>query len=257
MSPEHVRFKTDSRAPPYPSLAGLDWTFSLSRYTALTPTLLVLTPLIKSLTTLHLLHLPSKKLVPLSYSTQTSTPFVTVDGLRRISDTSFLFVGTTDSSPPALSILDVASGEVTAVKKSSEVDEKEVSKGMFSSAQGLEFDVPTGEGGKMVNLNVLHFAPKNENYSGGVDGELPPAIIRCHGGPVSSSIIFLFLVATNRDLTSLPFLELFAFPLSSTTDESISSRNVLDNSLLDFSWSELTPSFFPSRTRPFFVRSLD
>ncbi|KAL7412312.1 Alpha/Beta hydrolase protein [Mrakia frigida] len=168
-------------------LSDPDWTFSLSRYTALTPTLLVLTPLIKSLTTLHLLHLPSKKLVPLSYSTQTSTPFVTVDGLRRISDTSFLFVGTTDSSPPALSILDVASGEVTAVKKSSEVDEKEVSKGMFSSAQGLEFDVPTGEGGKMVNLNVLHFAPKNENYSGGVDGELPPAIIRCHGGPTSRS----------------------------------------------------------------------
>ena len=62
---------------------------------------------------------------------------------------------------------------------------------MFSLAEGLEFDVPTGEGGKMVNLNVLYFAPKNENYSGGSDGELPPAIIRCHGGPVSPSSFFL------------------------------------------------------------------
>ena len=72
------------------------------------------------------------------------------------------------------------------------MDDKVVSRGMFSSAEGLELEVPTGEGGKLVNLNVLYFAPRNENYSGGVDGELPPAIIRCHGGPVSLSADFPF-----------------------------------------------------------------
>jgi hypothetical protein len=174
--------------------SSADWVFGNSDYAPLSPTQILIAPLISSLSTLSILSLPSKSITPVSLPSP-SDPYVSTSHITPLSSTSILFTGTTNAKPSSLVTLDLTPNsssnpaEIPATYKTLQTSSSSsIDPGYFSAAKGLEFDVPLPNSPKPVNLNVLFYPPQNKDYSGGEDGEKPPAIVRCHGGPTSRAV---------------------------------------------------------------------
>ncbi len=91
---------------------------------------------------------------------------------------SILFIGASPTREPAVVRLELATEMCETVYSPSEVD---VEPGYLSSPQHVVF--PTTENGA---AHAYYYEPTNQDFAA-PDGELPPLVTICHGGPTSAS----------------------------------------------------------------------
>lgn len=91
---------------------------------------------------------------------------------------SVLFVGSSPTQEPAIIRFDLASERCGIVYAPSNV---EVDPGYLSSPQHIVF--PTTDDG---SAHAFYYEPSNRDFNA-PDGELPPLVVICHGGPTSAS----------------------------------------------------------------------
>ena len=117
---------------------------------------------------------------PGSNSTQTiKIPFSEVSYVTASPDGgSILFIGASPTREPAVVRLELATEMCETVYSPSEVN---VEPGYLSSPQHIVF--PTTENGA---AHTYYYAPTNQDFAA-PDGELPPLVTVCHGGPTSAS----------------------------------------------------------------------
>lgn len=110
-------------------------------------------------------------------------PYSDISGVR-VNGDSALFVGSSPTKSPQLVHLDIATGEHVVLRYSSVVD---LDAGFLSKPESVEF--PTTEGAKSYGF---FYPPENHNFAAPA-GELPPLIVRGHGGPTGAASAALSL----------------------------------------------------------------
>lgn len=112
-------------------------------------------------------------------------------GIRRVSDNSFTVIGSSETTPNALYLIDIKfSSQMKLLKNSTDITIPSpfVSKPEHISAPRL--DISEGD---VKETYALYNPPNNPNYVA-PNGTLPPAIMLMHGGPTSQSTPGLSLV---------------------------------------------------------------
>jgi dipeptidyl aminopeptidase/acylaminoacyl peptidase len=93
-------------------------------------------------------------------------------------------IGGSPTSRSVVFALDPANGAVEVVRRSAQID---IDPAYFSIPQPIEF--PSGEG---EHAYALFYPPTNPHFSG-PEGERPPLLVICHGGPTSATVAQLSL----------------------------------------------------------------
>ncbi|NKB49559.1 MAG: prolyl oligopeptidase family serine peptidase [Alphaproteobacteria bacterium] len=104
-------------------------------------------------------------------------PYSDISGVRVSGDT-VLFVGASPTLAPQLVHLDIGTGAHSVVRYSSVVD---LDADFISQPESIAF--PTADGATAYGF---YYAPANRNYAAPAD-ELPPLIVRGHGGPTGAA----------------------------------------------------------------------
>ena len=107
---------------------------------------------------------------------EVKTPYTDLSSLK-VGDGYAVFVGGSYETAPEVVMLDLASGEVEVLRRS---DEATVDGGYLSTPEAMEY--PT-EGG--LTAHAIYYPPANRDYAA-PEGELPPLMVRVHGGPTSA-----------------------------------------------------------------------
>jgi dipeptidyl aminopeptidase/acylaminoacyl peptidase len=105
-------------------------------------------------------------------------------GFVRAAQGQAVFRAGSPSEPPAIVRLDLVSGGVETLRLSNNIT---IDPGYFSMPQAIEF--PT-EGG--LTAHGFFYPPHNRDYIA-PDGELPPLLVKSHGGPTSAAATALSL----------------------------------------------------------------
>jgi len=105
------------------------------------------------------------------------TPYTDITGLRAY-DNKVVFLGASPTESVAAVELDVETGAVEVLRRSSSV---EIKKGYISVAEAIEF--PTAGG---MTAHAFYYAPTNEDCRA-PDGERPPLLVISHGGPTGAT----------------------------------------------------------------------
>jgi dipeptidyl aminopeptidase/acylaminoacyl peptidase len=105
------------------------------------------------------------------------TPFTDLSGIR-VQGHRAVFLGGMPTAPTAVYDHDLRTGNTVALRRSSDL---EIDKGYLSEPQTIEF--PTENG---LTAYGIFYPPKNRDYSAPA-GELPPLIVKSHGGPTSAT----------------------------------------------------------------------
>ena len=96
----------------------------------------------------------------------------------RVAGGAAVFIGASATQPPAIVRVDLATGEHTILRRSTELL---VDEGYLSIAQPIEF--PTAGG---LAAYGYYYPPRNRDYAAPA-GELPPLLVTSHGGPTSAT----------------------------------------------------------------------
>ena len=104
-------------------------------------------------------------------------PYSDISGVRVSGDT-VLFVGSSATLAPQLVCLDIGTGAYSVLRLSSVV---ELDAGYLSQPETVEF--PTADGATAYGF---YYPPANRNFEAPT-GELPPLIVRGHGGPTGAA----------------------------------------------------------------------
>ncbi len=179
-------YRQKSRTPTEP-LAVMDaefgqpqWVFGLSTYTFAGTDKLVCSYVSKGLGYLATIDLASGDFKTLDL------PYTDFSYLRSSRDRVAFRAGSA-VSPAAITVLNIESGQIEVLKKSNTAgDDPELTK-YFSAAEPVEF--PTGQD---VTAFGLYYPAFNPDYEA-VEGERPPLLVKCHGGPTSSASSILNL----------------------------------------------------------------
>ena len=110
-------------------------------------------------------------------------PYSDISGVRVGGDTA-MFVGSSPTIGSQLVRLDIATGEHTVLRYSSVVD---LDPGFLSQPESIEFPT-TGN----TSSYGFYYPPANHNFAAPA-GELPPLIVRGHGGPTGAASAALSL----------------------------------------------------------------
>ena len=110
------------------------------------------------------------------------TLFTQFASLRANGDQALFIVGA-PSHPSSVVLLDLGSGDYRILKKSTEIfDRTDVSIATYLTAvEPITFPT-TGEASSFA----LFYPPRNPDYAA-PDGDKPPLLVRCHGGPTSAA----------------------------------------------------------------------
>jgi len=106
---------------------------------------------------------------------EVETPYTELRCLK-VGDGYAVFVGGNYKTAPEVTWLDLASGETKVLRRS---DEAAVAEGYLSTPSPIEY--PT-EGGSTAH--GIYYPPANRDYAAPA-GELPPLMVRVHGGPTA------------------------------------------------------------------------
>ncbi|KAF2175190.1 alpha/beta-hydrolase [Zopfia rhizophila CBS 207.26] len=101
------------------------------------------------------------------------------DSMERLSETSFLVIGSGATTPPALYKVEV--GETTAITTVRESANEKLSPSIFSVPEHI--CVPA-KGSPKREIHGFFWAPHNPKYEG-PNNKPPPLILQSHGGPTS------------------------------------------------------------------------
>lgn len=105
-------------------------------------------------------------------------------GWVRAAEGQAVFRAGSPSSPPAIARLDLNIRKIETLRLSNRLS---IDSGYFSVAQPIEF--PTTDG---LTAHGFYYAPQNRDYLGPAD-ELPPLLVKSHGGPTSAAATALSL----------------------------------------------------------------
>ncbi len=150
---------------------GPDWQFGFSSYGFLSDGRVVLKQGGVTSGAIHIIDpiTGSSRSIEAPYS---EISYVTTNG------SSIFFVGASPSEGSAIVELDVGTETCTTIQHGSDIS---VGAAYLSEPSHIVF--PTTEDGE---AHAWHFAPKNREF-GAPEGELPPLVVICHGGPTSFS----------------------------------------------------------------------
>jgi dipeptidyl aminopeptidase/acylaminoacyl peptidase len=90
------------------------------------------------------------------------------------------FRGGSPTEPPAIVELDLASGRAAVLRRSTTQD-VEAYRSYLSTPEPVTFDTDNGR-----QAHGLFYAPRNVDFAA-AEGELPPLLVHCHGGPTAAA----------------------------------------------------------------------
>jgi len=158
------------------------WVFGMSTYAFAGPERVVCTYTRAGLGQMALLNVASNQISELS------TPFTEFASVQASGD-RIVFRGGAPTRPACIACLDLRSGDVRVLKKSTELLDNAALRiaDYLTKVQAVEF--PTGE--RKIAYG-LYYPPHNPDYQG-LKSEKPPLVVRCHGGPTSAASTTLSL----------------------------------------------------------------
>jgi dipeptidyl aminopeptidase/acylaminoacyl peptidase len=149
------------------------WVFGMSTYAFAGPDRLVCSYIENGLGRLALIDLRSGALTPID------TPYTDFASLRAEGD-RVLFRGASASVPPSIVHLDLATGQSEVLKRSTTVsDDRGVSR-FFTRVEPIDYPSE----GRVAH--ALHYPAFNPEYTA-PEGERPPLLVKCHGGPTAAA----------------------------------------------------------------------
>jgi dipeptidyl aminopeptidase/acylaminoacyl peptidase len=144
-------------------------------YIILTPTQLVITSTKLATDALLLVDLQTSKALDLSLGLVD----IPLNSIRKISNTKFVVMGSTATSPSALYLVDISKTSEKVLLKSSSA--LRLSPSIYSIAQHLTF--PRAQGKETGGAaHAIFNPPHNPSYTPD-PGTKPPVIVSIHGGP--------------------------------------------------------------------------
>jgi len=150
------------------------WNFGMSTYAFLSAEQAVCAYIERGLGKLALLDLGSGKLSPFHL------PFAEFSSVRA-GGAKVAFKAAAPTVPASIVVLDPHTGNATTIRKSTTVaDDSEINR-HFSIPQPIEFPTPRGQ----VAFG-LFYPPNNADYVAS-DAEMPPLVVKCHGGPTAAA----------------------------------------------------------------------
>lgn len=147
------------------------WVFGGSRYAFLSPERIACAYIERGISRLAVLDVVTGKLEPIDL------PYTLIAEVRAAGDRVFLHCASPEI-PASLVVLDLATGRRETLVRSTEAG---IEPGYLSLPRVLEF--PT-EGG--LTAHGFFYPPANRDFEG-PEGERPPLIVVCHGGPTGAS----------------------------------------------------------------------
>jgi dipeptidyl aminopeptidase/acylaminoacyl peptidase len=150
------------------------WVFGLSTYACAGPERLVCSYVSKGLGRLAVLDVSSKKLTPIDL------PYTDFSSVRAEGDRVVFRAGSA-TTPASFVLLDLRSGKTETLKRSTSIaGDPELAK-YFTRVEAVEF--PT-EGNQTAF--GLYYPAFNPDYAA-PEGDKPPLLVKCHGGPTSAA----------------------------------------------------------------------
>jgi dipeptidyl aminopeptidase/acylaminoacyl peptidase len=111
------------------------------------------------------------------------TPYTDITSVRAAKD-RVVFRGGSPTTPASIVQLDLSTGQTETLRRSNEL---QIDPGYFSIPQAVEFPTENGQ-----TAHAFFYPPRNRDY-GAPEGELPPLLVKSHGGPTSAATTTLAL----------------------------------------------------------------
>lgn len=168
------KFKNETEIPLCEMAAefGLpQWVFGMETYALASPDQIICTYSQQGITYLGKLHTKTGKLESIA------TPYTSMSG-PKVSGSQVLFIAGSASTPTSVVLLDLNTGKFEVLRKSSQLA---IDPGYLSEPQPVEF--PTEH---ELSAYGIFYPPKNQDYQA-PEGELPPLLVKSHGGPTSAT----------------------------------------------------------------------
>ena len=166
--------RSEPLAPMEAEFARAQWNFGMSTYAFAGPMRVICSYVSNGLGRLAMLDLVSGRL------TAIDTPYTEFGSVRADGDRAAFRAGAPGIASSIVS-LDLRSGTFEVVRKSTTVVDDPALARYLTRVEPIEF--PT-EGGKTAH--ALYYPPFNPDYAG-PDGEKPPLVVKCHGGPTAAA----------------------------------------------------------------------
>lgn len=147
------------------------WVFGISTYNFASPSRIICTYTQNGSWYLASLDTNSKQLQPIE------TPYTDIGSLQVEGD-RIAFIGGSPTQPTALILLDLKTGKTEIVKQSCNIN---LDLGYLSSPEAIAF--PTENG---LTAYAWYYPPQNKDYTA-PPGELPPLLVKSHGGPTAAA----------------------------------------------------------------------
>ncbi|AFY77265.1 dipeptidyl aminopeptidase/acylaminoacyl peptidase [Pleurocapsa sp. PCC 7327] len=147
------------------------WVFGLSNYGFASESRIICTYTQNGSWYLASLDANTKQLQPID------TPYNNISSLR-VRENKILFIGGSPTQQTAVVILDLETGKTEILKRSSDL---EIDPGYLSIPEALAF--PTENG---LTAYAWYYPPKNKDCVA-PEGELPPLLVKSHGGPTAAA----------------------------------------------------------------------
>jgi dipeptidyl aminopeptidase/acylaminoacyl peptidase len=153
------------------------WVFGMSMYAFDSAERLVCVYIEKGSSRLGILETRTGKFETLE------TPYTDITYLRA-SGGRAIFRGGSPTSPASIVQLDLNTRQAEVLRRSNEL---QIDSGYFSIAQPVEFPTENGQ-----TAHAFFYPPRNRDYVA-PEGELPPLLVKSHGGPTSAATTTLAL----------------------------------------------------------------
>jgi len=163
-----------SLCPKPAEFCGAQWVFGQSSYAFLSADQIVCTYGEAGRTVLARLDIAAGKLTPLEL------PFSEYGSIKTCGGTIVCGVGS-PTGPGAIAVIEPETGASEILRRSSESAANPELQRYFAAGRNIEF--PT-EHGQTAFLN--YYPPHNPDFAA-PEGEKPPLVVKCHGGPTSSA----------------------------------------------------------------------
>jgi dipeptidyl aminopeptidase/acylaminoacyl peptidase len=168
------KFKNETEIPLCEMAAefGLpQWVFGMATYTLASPDEIICTYSQRGITYLGKLDSKTGKLESIA------TPYTSMSG-PKVSGSQVLLIAGSASTATSVVLLDLNTGQFEVLRKSSQLA---IDPGYLSEPQPVEF--PTEH---ELSAYGIFYPPKNQDYQA-PEGELPPLLVKSHGGPTSAT----------------------------------------------------------------------
>ena len=150
------------------------WVFGMSTYSFAGPGRLVCAYVSKGLGRLGVINLTTGKLTPMDL------PYSEFSSVRAERD-RVVFRAGSPSTPASFVLLDLGTGKAQVLKKSTALADDPGLARYFTGVESIEF--PTEENRTAFGLFYPAFNPEYQP----LEGDLPPLVVTCHGGPTSAA----------------------------------------------------------------------